>query len=705
MAYVCAAAIFLSAFLLFQVQPLIARQFLPWFGGLPSVWTTCMLFFQCLLLAGYGYSHWMAQKVAAKRQVQIHGGLLIAVSLLLGAQTIIWGAPLLPGMDWAPNAEGSPLIQLLSLLALSTGLPYLLLSTTGPLLQSWFARAYPSRSVYRLYALSNAGSLLALLSYPIFVEPFFRLRTQGARWGALFVLFVALCLLFGLRTQWCFQEKIVSDKEKAPGKSSDARECLEAPHLLQWLSWIVLAMIPSAMLLAVTNHISQEVAPIPFLWVVPMVIYLGSFILTFESDYWYRRPVFIALFCLSALIAVNALYLGHVMPLGVQVVAFLALLFATCMICHGEMARRRPAARYLTSFYLSSSIGGAVGGLFVGVAAPMLFLGYWELNLSIIAAWIAVLLTPPPRRRGKLVKGLGACWLVFLMLALGAEMLPKENDLERFRDFYGKYSVDKTVDKENRVFHRLFHGKTLHGVQRGEPREMIPLTYYSEQSGVGRLFRDYQKFVGDKSLKVGIVGLGVGTLAAYARAKDEFVFYELVPNMIELARGRGGYFSFLQDAAAAIETVPGDARIALDRELREKGSRQYDLLIIDAFSSDSIPAHLLTLEAFDLYLKHLAPEGVIAVHISNRFIDLNPILRMAAHQKDSYYSIVAYDIEGNWVTPSLYSFLTPSSRVAQALTFAKFQPGRLADGSPELEKMVLWTDDYTPLLPMIQWME
>ncbi|MDR0965187.1 MAG: fused MFS/spermidine synthase [Myxococcales bacterium] len=704
MNYICAIAIFLSAFLLFQVQPLIARLFLPWFGGASSVWTTCMLFFQCLLLLGYGYSHWMTQKVSPKRQVKIHAVLLGLTLLVLATQFIRWGAPLLPGTDWAPEAGNHPILQLLGLLALTAGLPYLLASTTGPLLQAWFARAFPGKPVYRLYALSNAGSLLALLSYPFLIEPFFRLRTQGVLWAIAFFIFSILCITFGIRTQQNTQSPLGAQKKEAISEEKSGEE--EKPNILHWLIWISLAAIPSSMLLAVTNHMTQEIAAIPFLWIIPMVVYLGSFILTFESDRWYRRPIFIALFCLFSLGCVCSLYLGHSFPIGLQMLSFLGLLGAICMICHGEMARRRPAPRHLTSFYLALSIGGAAGGFFVGVAAPLLFLGYWELNLTMMAAWAAVMLTRPPcprTTRARMTLGLAAAFLVFLILIFGVEMMPNENEMLRSRDFYGKYSVYRTENNSKEVFNTLRNGKTRHGAQQRTPESNVPLTYFSPKSGIGILLQNYRELLPDQRLlRVGVIGLGVGTLAAYAQPGDLFRFYELNPDIISLARGRGDYFSYVKNSKASIETVPGDARISLEREFRENGSNRFDVLVLDAFNSDSIPAHLLTREAFTLYAKHLIPDGVIAAHISNRFIDLEPLFRSIAEEMDFFDISISEDTLDEKAFPSTWFFLSSSNQLSRIPGFEKLQKASSTDSKGE---RLVWTDDYTPLLPMIHWME
>ena len=712
MAYLCGIAIFLSAFLLFQIQPLIARCFLPWFGGIPSVWTTCMLFFECVLLAGYGYSHWMAQKVRPQRQAKIHCVLLGVAVLILAIQFFVWKSPLLPAKSWAPKDNNVPLTSLLFLLLISVGIPYLMTSTTGPLLQSWFARLFPGRPVYRLYALSNAGSLLALLSYPLLLEPHFKLRTQALLWGCGFILFTILCASFGLLGL----SKGVCSKTDGPSPAqTDANDAgqvndesadsdlHDVPSPADWMGWTLLATLPSAALLAVTSQITMEVSPIPLLWVVPMVIYLSSFILTFDTPKFYVRSLWSALLVISAAGCALALYLGHAMPIMLQLCLFLTFLGATCMLCHGEMANRKPSPKYLTGFYLAMSLGGALGGVIVGVFAPLLFKGFWEVNFSIIAALLAMLFTMRSTS-SKLCRGLAAFGALLISLPVMAEMLPSEGTLENFRDFYGKYSIKKTTSPGSaQTMHLLLSGKTKHGVQINGPENMKPLSYYHRNSGIGLLLDRDRSKLNKTTLHVGLVGLGIGTLAAYAHEGDKFDFYELSPAVIDLAWGKNGYFSFLSQAKGIIQTFAGDARLSLEQRASANhggaAADLYDIIVLDAFSSDSIPAHLLTLEAFESYLQLLAKDGIIAVHISNRFIDLLPVLQAAAqkfsltlYRRDDYNPINKMAQEpGNSFSDWVLMFRHAPEKAPNDCILVENQSG------------LLWTDDYTPLLPLISW--
>jgi hypothetical protein len=693
-----ALTIFTSAFLLFQVQPLIGRALLPWFGGTPSVWTTCMLFFQALLLVGYGYAHWMASRVRLGRQVLIHGSLLATGAVLLAVQQFAWDAPLLPAASLAPPDSSQPIPRLLGLLGLSVGLPYFLASTTGPLLQSWFARSYPDRSAYRLYSLSNLGSMLALLSYPFVVEPLLPLRWQGRAWAVGFALFVAACVTVGIRAA----RRAAAQAPASAGSPAVAEVAAagEAPGLGRWLVWIALAATPSMLLLATTNQICMDVAVVPFLWVVPLVLYLLSFVLTFESDRWYTRRRFLPVLVISSIAAVVALEKGTDLGIGLQVGIYLVLLFAGSMICHGELARLRPPQQRLTGFYLAVSIGGALGGLFVGIAAPLLFDGYWELHVSVAVTWLLALVALGLDRNSvffgrhaTLAREAGA--LGFLAVLVAFSWNAKAPDPARLvrRGFYGILKVTEVPGAEAHV--ALMHGRIVHGIQLlAEERRLEPTTYYGRASGVALALEHHPRRAAGEPLRVGVVGLGVGTLAAYARPGDTLRFYEINPEVVSLAEGEGGYFDFLKQSPGKVEVVLGDARISLERELREGGPQHFDVLVVDAFSSDSIPAHLLTLQAFELYRRHLAPGGVVAIHTSNRFLELEPIVWRLAERAGLRAGSVTNPEEGeklvfisDWTLLGAEEGFFSSPAVSQALRH---------DVPPA--SAAVWTDDYAPLL-------
>ncbi len=646
-------AIFTGAFLLFLVQLVMARFILPWFGGGPAVWTTCMLFFQVLLLGGYAYAHLSIRKLAARPQVCLH------LLLLAGALLCL---PITPGDHWKPLDGNSPAARILLLLFACLGLPYLVLSATGPLLQAWFSRACPGVPPFRLYALSNAGSLLALAAYPVLIEPNLARRAQAGWWSIGLGVFAALAA-------WCgaivWNRAGVNSKDGSSRRQetpTSLKESPEAPHVgccesnvesnsRRWW-WFALPACSSVLLLAVTNKICQDIAVIPFLWVLPLGLYLLSFIVSFDNERWYWRPLWLPAFVL-ALAAVLWLMLGNSLPAPTQhwlrpvawllqkgeacprsteIVIHLMALFVCCMVCHGEVYRLRPAAERLTGYYLMISAGGAFGGVFVAVLAPLIFKNYFELHAGLfaVALLIAALLFVDVRSR--LHRGRPRwAWALILILLTGlgwgfyrdahASLL---NAVEISRNFYGVLKVvDSGADDPEYRHFTLEHGDTTHGLQFiAADKRRLPTSYYTSNSGVGRTLRFFPR---QSNRTVGLVGLGAGTLAAYGKAGDYFRIYEINPAVRRLAETR---FSFLADSAAKIDIIPGDARLSLEREPVQR----FDILALDAFSSDAIPVHLLTCEAFQVYLRHLKPDGVIAVHISNRYLRLEPVvMRLADH--------------------------------------------------------------------------
>ncbi|HCF57936.1 MAG TPA: ferrichrome ABC transporter permease [Myxococcales bacterium] len=698
---IIAATIFLSAFLLFQIQPVIGKVLLPWFGGTPAVWTTCMLFFQALLLGGYAYAHGVALRMRPKRQAILHLGLLALAVVLLARSALDWGSPIVPGESWHPRDSEAPVVRILGLLTVSVGLPYLLLSSTGPLLQAWFTRLWPARSAYRLYALSNVGSLLGLLTYPLLVEPALGVSAQGWLWPACFLLYAVgagtVAVVFARR------------QPEVPGVAKQAVSTGPAPCLSSRLLWIALAAAPSVLLLAVTNQISQEVAVVPFLWVLPLAIYLLSFVFTFESDRWYRRAVFVPALVLTSALACGAMWLGIGLGVVAQVAVWSALLFVASMLCHGELARLKPHPRHLTGFYLMVSIGGAVGGLLVGLVAPLVFDLHWELHASILGVWalaFIVLLRDPGsflnRGWSRLARtGFAACALGLLgFLVVEAHLAVEPWTFVR-RNFYGVLRVGEGFqDEPARYGLGLRHGRVTHGFQhRDAAKRRAPTLYFGVDTGVGRALRAQRASVGDRGLNVGVIGLGIGTLAAYGEAGDRMRFYEINPAVIDVALD-SSLFTFLSDSPAGIENIEGDARLSLRRELLESGSHRFDLLVIDAFSSDSIPVHLVTREALGLYLEHLAPGGVLAFHITNRFLDLAPVMARLAEDAGLERALVAYEPEAEpevLSSKSLWMLLSRDRAVLDRPEIAK-----AASRTPPAPSQDLWTDDFSNVLATLR---
>jgi hypothetical protein len=587
-----AATIFLSSFLLFLVQPIIAKQILPWFGGSAAVWTTCLVFFQSVLLAGYAYAD-LTTRLGARRQVMLHVALL-AVSLL--------SLPILASSGWKPQGDEQPILRILLLLGATIGLPYFLLSTTTPLLQAWYWRRFRSVVPYRLFALSNLASLLALLGFPVLFEPALDLKSLGWGWSFLFAGFALLCA----GTAWLSMNGFETEpKQQAAGPVS----------LKDQFQWLSLAAMGSVMLLAVTNHITQNISSVPFLWVLPLALYLVSFILAFDHPRWYLRPAFIG--ALALLVPLMA-YAVPSLDLQLATPLYLVGLFASCMFCHGELARLKPDPTHLTRFYLMISLGGALGAVLVAIIAPLLLAGYFELGIALVLLALLVVLR---LQQGWRWAGVAVTVVSAVLVGRGAQ---EYTDGVRMmeRDFYG---VVRTVDHDSPVPYRsMYHGAIMHGGQLlGDSFRNTPADYFGPGSGYGRVFASLREMQPKKPLAVGIIGLGAGVVAAWMQPGDALVFYEISPRVIDIARRE---FTFLADTSAKTEIVLGDGRLSLERE----PPRRYDVLGIDAFSGDSIPMHLVTREAMAIYLKHIKPDGVIVFQATNRFIDLLPVVKRLA---------------------------------------------------------------------------
>ncbi len=593
-----AAPIFLGAFLLLLAQPIIAKQILPWFGGSAAVWATCMVFFQMTLLIGYAYADLTTRKLAPKRQISLHV-VLLALSLVM--------LPITPDAAWKPAGDENPSWRILGLLCLTIGLPYFVLSSTSPLLQAWFARRFHHAIPYRLFALSNLASLLALLAYPVAIEPWVSTFAQSIAWSVLYALFALFC------GYAAFASRGGDATAAARGKPPAATD-VAPPTFGRQLIWLVLAGMATFLLLAVTNHVTQNVASLPFLWILPLSLYLATFIFCFDHPRWYRRNAFLLL--AAVLLPLMAWYADS-LELKLVIPMYLAGLFVCCMFCHGELASLKPAPVYLTTYYLMISLGGAIGGLLVGLVAPYVLTGYFELAAGLIAC--AVLL---------LYRTFRMAWWAMLTSAavVGATAWGAGKSIDyqigesrtMMRNFY---SVVKTREFSAPVpFRTLVHGGILHGGQLLDPRMRLqPSSYFGPNTGYGRMFASLP----EAPRKVGVIGLGAGSIIAYARKGDTFRFYEINPQVIELAERE---FTFTRETPAQIEVVLGDGRLSLERE----PSQQFDVIAMDAFSGDSIPLHLLTREAMAIYMRHLKPGGVLAFQATNRFIDIAPVVASLA---------------------------------------------------------------------------
>ena len=712
------AAIFSSAFLLFLVQPMFSRMVLPLLGGTPAVWNTCMLFFQAALLGGYLWAHVGARTLGIRRQAAVHVVLLAAAALLLPLS--VSGA--------APRGGQEPIAWLLGLMVMTVGLPFLVLSATGPMLQKWFAgTGHPgARNPYWLYAASNLGSMIALLGYPFVMEPRLRLARQSMTWavgyGALAVLVIASAVAV-----W----RLAPAAASAGAETEDGAAAPVATR--QRLTWIGLAFIPSSLLLSVTSFITTDVAPVPLLWVVPLALYLLTFTLAFAAKPPLRhrwmlaaQPFFIA--------AISLLLMYGYTRKPLQVIPLhLAALFVTAMVCHGELARRRPSVAHLTEFYLWIAVGGVLGGIVNVLVAPVIFARMWEYPIvltlaclarpwpatrpnrrqivltvartaALIFALVLVSRTGVPGISRTMQLGMAAALLalvsaglgrvpLLLAVCVGASLglraywvLQSEPTLLAHRSFYGRFTVLEMYSTEG-IYHTLYNGSTLHGAQNlypGKSRE--PLTYYVRSGPLGRLFAARAEQAGHRN--VAVVGLGTGTVAAYSNAGENWTFYEIDPSIVRTARNPK-YFRYLSDSPARTSVVLGDARLSL----ANAPARRYDMIVVDAFNSDAIPVHLLTREALALYFQKLAPGGVITLHLSNRFLNLEPVVAALAREGGYAARVGSSNPPGYMQSASEWAVVARSEEDLGTIAADSFwRPVRNPRG------IAPWTDDFSSLL-------
>jgi hypothetical protein len=748
-----ALTILLSSFLLFLVQPILAKQILPWFGGSAGVWTICLVFFQMVLLLGYTYAHWLTRRRAGSRQYVLHILLLLASCLTL---------PIIPASFWKNAHDTRPALQILGLLAATVGLPYLLLASTAPLLQRWLSGAAngpkQARSIYRLFALSNLGSLVGLLSYPFGIEPFATVHTQAWVWSYAYALFVASSISYAWR------RKRLPDLQPAGMAGETAPEA--PPSRGQYANWVGCSTLGSALLLSVTNQITQNVASIPLLWIVPLSIYLLSFVICFEGRSgrgWYERrfwmtPAMLATGAMAWALCADQANLSIYVALPVFTIG----LFLGCVVCHGELARSKPNPDYLTHFYLSLATGGALGGLLVGLVSPQVFSGYWEMPLALVGLavlgvyWCSEEIRRRPRTSwtancifaslatllillllgglpsaldpytfawAKIVKG-DARWGCAALLIVSALLLQRYRlsravaltallctlafDWSYYhslstgtefsaRNFYGTLRVIES-NYGGRLTRRLRHGVILHGLQIMQPPQRgMPTTYYGESSGIGRTILSEHRTVGP--LRIGSIGLGAGTLAVYGRPGDLFRVYELNPAVLDIAEHQ---FTYLKDSKAQVQPVLGDARLSLELEIVrgafERPEQRFDVLSLDAFSGDAIPVHLLTREAFATYARVTKPDGVIAFHLSNLYLDLPPVVEQIARDA-GFQAVLVVD------RPHTSDLTVPSDwvLVTRSTTFLR-QPEIAAYGTLIVPRggLPVWTDQFSNVFEILK---
>jgi hypothetical protein len=663
--------IFLGAFLLFLIEPLFAKLILPWFGGSAAVWATCLVFFQSALLLGYLYADIVTRRLDPRRQSLLHITLLLASLLFL---------PIAPHAWWRPHSGGDPAWHILVVLTASIGAPFILLSATSPLVQAWHARNESVSEPYHLFALSNLASLLALLSFPFLVEPRRTSHQQGILWSALFVVFAVFCSLAAWRAR--------RGNVWPATREANTPERIAAPSLADKLIWLSLSACGSILLLSVTNHLTENVAAVPLLWVIPLAFYLLTFTLAFNRRSLYSRELMVGLLAVTLGSWGYAVQESSVTEsIQVSVPLFSVGLFICCLFCHGELAARRPAARHLTSFYLMVSLGGALGATFVGLLAPHIFSAIYELPLALIlTAFLAAVVL---WSEGWMMRVLwvGAVIAMFVVFVRNVRSYEKDS-IVTVRSFYGALRVKEFRDWLKQPYHTLYNGTIEHGAQFvNPPMSLQPTTYYGADSGVG-LALD-RCCHGPK--RVGVVGLGTGTLAAYGKSGDYFRFYEINPQVVRIANAS---FSYLRDTPARTEITLGDARLSLESE----PSQQFDVLAVDAFSGDAIPVHLLTRQAFTLYLHHLKPNGILAIHTSNTYLDLAPVVQLLAH--DAGYAprlIVNNDNRRKLIDSSDWMLVTRNKAFLDDL-----EDSVLIETVTVPPHLRLWTDDYNNLFQILR---
>ncbi|HEY1068847.1 MAG TPA: fused MFS/spermidine synthase, partial [Pirellulales bacterium] len=735
------------------------KAILPWFGGTPAVWTTCLLFFQTALLLGYAYSHFLVDHTPPKTQVIVH--------VIVLAASLIW-LPLAVSADWAPTGEESPTWQVLGLLAASLLGPYVALSATAPLLQSWFAYTQPGKSPYWLYALSNTGSLLALMAFPFVLERWLGTRDQMQLWSGGYLVFLVLCTVCAASVFFAAPpspaatapaptpegEKPTETKAEAKAKAKSKRAAekraaaLEAERAsvgwmhrelaaMRWMLedgsptpfaqvlWIILPFISAMLLSAGTNQLCQDVTVVPFLWILPLALYLVSFIIAFNFEFLYARRWWFVFLGTALVWTTFALFLGGAATFELVVGAYCSTIFIGCVICHSELVRLKPPTSQLTQFYLFMSLGGALGGAYVALVAPVIFDGYWEFHLSLFLCYMAPVICAYGDPKSSIYDGKPKMLWIALMCGLAAfsvlwiSQIQTAGDviIDQRRGFFG-VKVVKSLDLEelpNNGGERLpqttlQHGSTLHGSQFKDPElRDLPNSYYSIQSGVGLAIELHPKRFGTdpakKRLVIGVVGLGAGTTAALAQPGDTVRFYEIDPQVVELAQE---HFTYLKDSAAhseggSLEIVLGDARVSLAREIDDPKLPKFDVLVIDAFSSDAVPLHLLTKEAFTVYKARMAPDGILCMHVSNRYLDLTRVCRGAAEDMGwtalnlQTYPDVKHIREGaNWVIVTQKDNLFLSREEVNDPLSPETRPAAWGNRTP-----VLWTDDRSNLFDVM----
>ncbi len=722
-----AGTLFVSASLMFVLQPLFGKILLPLLGGSPAVWNTCMVFYQTILFLGYLYAHIISSRFKPTRQIQLHSVVILLSFLAL---------PLALPENTVPPTESDPTLWIVWTLLIAIGLPLFVVSTTSPLIQKWFAsiKHRNSDDPYFLYAASNAGSLIALISYPFIIEPHMDLSAQKTDWSLGYIL---LCLLIAACATLLYKSKAQHTPTEAIATPADIKL-----NVGQQLHWLALAFVPSSLLLGLTNFISTDIASVPLLWIIPLTVYLLSFIIVFSTWHDAIHPIIVKIqpFILIPFITyafINPADLPYWMYLILHVIAF----FFAVMVCHGELSKHRPSTQYLTQFYLIMSFGGMLGGMFNTFVAPFIFNGIYEYPLMIIAALLLRPWSTTPSLKSALLQLIWPASLIviglilyasisdllqyfdiivislivltiisfllrskpitfafstgaIIFLALGLHGL-SSHTLYQERTFFGVLAVRESVltdeKGQDETYHELFHGTTKHGAQRlPEDLQKTPLTYYSRPGPMGQLFKEFD--AKNQNWNIGVVGLGAGALTCYAKESQQWTLYEIDPLVVDIA-SRPEYFTYMKLCAHQSTMRIGDARLSIDKEL----DGHFDLLIMDAFSSDSVPTHLITKEALDIYFKKLKPNGILAFHITNRHLALKKVLSIHAEQMHLAALIQEYKpqnppplvVATDWVVMAKKSDTLSPLSLSQLGNWEKM---------PLYFDMKAWTDDFTNIV-------
>jgi hypothetical protein len=740
--------ILLGSFLLFQVQPIIAKTIQPWFGSTSSVWSTCMMFFQFALLMGYLYAHGV-NGLRMKRQWVLHSALIAAAVALLVWHYFAWGTPITPAQG-ALNLEAMhPVTAITLLLSLGVGLQFLVLAANSNLVQAWYARVLRDDNAYVLYSVSNVGALASLLSYPFFIERQMGLTSQAYLWSGLFLLYAALMVLLGWRScrltaaepaegtsgvmsrmhdTSCrliaaavpLEDGALRRREGTSGAMSRMHDtscrliAAAVPAngasrgsslLLVPLVWILLAFLGSTFLLSVTNELTQDISPTPFLWVLPLSLYLSTFIVAFSNHFDRWRGWTYAGLLAGAGLAVYGLHAYLSMPIAQSVLLLSLSLFLVCLFCHSRLYEMRPPQSRLTLFYVMISVGGFLGGFYVNIVAPLLFPAYWDVQISLalalaLAVGYAFVSSHPAIRKLRYLIALVSLGLC-AMLGWTIHKEVREAIFLR-RNFYGSLRVEHEARGEGmRTIHRyqLMHGDIVHGIQFSRTRfRYKPTAYFHEESGIGRAILNHPNYrTTDRPFRLGVIGEGIGTFAAYCRTNDYVRFYELNPAVHELAEN-SSWFTYLKDCKGEYDVVIGDGRLSLEDELVTGGSQPFDVLVADAFNGDAVPVHLLTEEAIAMYLQHLEPEnGILAINGTNKHLDFRPLAKAIALRFDLHLRVIATPGDGKITQTALWLLF---SRNPDVLNGKVFGPGTLNMAS--IRPVRLWTDDYSSVFDLLR---